>query len=105
MKIVSSTRRCFVVFIAMSATALSARSPTEKAPTAKAPKRAAQGALWESLFDGKTLDGWVKEGNEKWEVDGGSIHGKGVTQAYGYLRTAKKYVDFHLSLRFKCEAD
>ena len=89
-----------IVLMLLSATMLAA-----KPPTAKAPKPAEQGATWESLFDGKTLDGWVKEGNEKWEVDDGSIHGKGVTEAYGYLHTAKKYVDFHLSLRFKCEAE
>ena len=61
---------------------------------------------WRPLFNGKDLDGWVKVGNEKWEVEeGGVIHGEGVTKEYGYLRTEKKYVDFHLSLRFKCEAD
>ena len=88
------------VLMLMSATVLSAQSPSAKAPMPAAP-----GATWESLFDGKTLDGWVKVGEEKWEVDDGSIHGKGVTQAYGYLRSAKQYVDFHLALRFKCEAD
>ena len=29
---------------------------------------------------------------------------RGVTKEYGYLATAKKYKDFHLFLRFKCEA-
>jgi hypothetical protein len=60
---------------------------------------------WVSLFNGKDLNGWVKVGNEKWEVEDGTIHGEGVTKEYGYLRTEKKYQDFHLSLRFKCEAD
>lgn len=60
---------------------------------------------WVSLFNGKDLTGWVKVGNEKWEVEDGAIHGQGVTKEYGYLRTEKKYVDFHLFLRFKCEAD
>jgi hypothetical protein len=60
---------------------------------------------WESLFNGKDLAGWVKVGEEKWEIEDGSIHGQGITKEYGYLRTEKKYVDFHLSLRFKCEAD
>jgi len=60
---------------------------------------------WESLFNARDLTGWVKVGNEKWEVEEGTIHGQGVTKEYGYLRTEKKYRDFHLSLRFKCEAD
>src|SRR5437870_3881306 len=58
---------------------------------------------WEPLFNNKDLSGWVKVGNEKWEVENGTIHGQGVTKEYGYLRTEKKYKDFHLSLRFKCE--
>jgi hypothetical protein len=58
---------------------------------------------WASLFNGKDLTGWVKIGNEKWEVDDGTIHGQGVTKDYGYLQTEKKYKDFHLSLRFKCD--
>lgn len=61
---------------------------------------------WVSMFNGKDLTGWVKVGNEKWEVEeGGVIHGQGVTKEYGYLRTEKMYKDFHMSLRFKCEAD
>lgn len=47
----------------------------------------------------------MKVGEELWEVDHGTIAGRGITQNYGYLRTEKRYVDFHLSLRFKCEAD
>ena len=35
---------------------------------------------WVSLFDGKTLDGWQKVGNEKsvWQVKDGAIQGSGV---------------------------
>lgn len=60
---------------------------------------------WVSLFNGKDLTNWVKVGNETWEVENGAIHGIGVTKEYGYLRTEGKYRDFHLSLRFKCDAD
>ena len=63
------------------------------------------GEDWVSLFNGKDLTGWVKVGNEKWEVENGTIHGLGITKEYGYLRTEQKYKDFQLSLRFKCEAD
>jgi hypothetical protein len=60
---------------------------------------------WVSLFNGKDLSGWVKVGNEKWEVEEGAIHGEGITKEYGYLRTEKQYKDFEMSIRFKCEAD
>ncbi len=40
-----------------------------------------------------------------WTVEDGTIHGQGVTKEYGYLRTEKKYKDFWLSIRFKCEDD
>lgn len=60
---------------------------------------------WVSLFNGKDLTGWVKVGDEHWAVDDGAIHGKGITEKYGYLRTEKKYQHFELAIRFKCEAD
>jgi hypothetical protein len=60
---------------------------------------------WVSLFNGKDLTNWIKIGNEKWEIEEGVIHGEGITKEYGYLRTEKNYKDFHLFLRFKCEAD
>ncbi|MCA9192214.1 MAG: DUF1080 domain-containing protein [Planctomycetales bacterium] len=59
---------------------------------------------WKQLFDGETLDGWTKVGNEKWVVEDGAIFGEGITEEYGYLATNRQYKDFHLSLRFKCEA-
>ena len=61
-------------------------------------------AHWEPLFNGKDLSGWERVGNEKWVVEDGAIYGEGVSQEYGYLATEKTYTDFHLSLRFKCEA-
>jgi len=72
---------------------------------AQAPRPKLPGEQWVSLFNGKDLSGWVKIGNEKWEVEDGAIHGQGITKEYGYLQTEKKYKDFHLFLRFKCEAD
>lgn len=60
---------------------------------------------WVSLFNGKDLSGWRKVGEERWEVIDGAIFGQGITDAYGYLATERAYRDFHLSLRFKCEAD
>jgi hypothetical protein len=77
------------------ATILAAQSPKPKLP----------GEDWVALFNGKDLTGWTKIGNEKWEVENGTIHGLAITKAYGYLRTEKNYKDFHMSLRFKCEGD
>jgi len=62
-------------------------------------------SAWTPLFNGRDLTGWVKVGQEQWTVEDGTIYGAGVTKEYGYLRTEKKYVDFEMTLRFKCEAD
>lgn len=61
-------------------------------------------APWQSLFNGQDLTGWTKIGKEKWVVEDGSIYGEGITEEYGYLATEMTYRDFHLALRFKCEA-
>ena len=60
---------------------------------------------WISLFNGTDLTGWTKIGNESWIAENGTIHGQGLTKAYGYLETEKDYKDFQLSLRFKCVGD
>lgn len=65
----------------------------------------APGEDWVSLFNGKDLAGWVEVGNEKWGVEDGTIHGRGISKAYGYLMTEKKYKDFHFGIRFRCEGD
>ena len=80
-------------FVLLLATAASAQGREPLAPE------------WESLFNGQDLTGWEKIGNEKWVVEDGAIYGEGITEEYGYLATEKSYRDFHLSLRFKCEAD
>jgi hypothetical protein len=59
---------------------------------------------WVSLFNGKDLTNWKPVGHERWTVEDGVIHGQGVSKEYGYLATEKTYKDFHLSLRFKCDA-
>ncbi|MEQ8847871.1 DUF1080 domain-containing protein [Botrimarina sp.] len=61
-------------------------------------------APWRQLFNGKDLSGWTEVGAERWVVEDGAIYGEGVTDEYGYLATEEEYSDFHLSLRFKCEA-
>ena len=63
------------------------------------------GEDWAPLFNGRDLNGWVEVGKEKWMVENGTIHGMAVSKDYGYLKTAKNYTDFHLTLKFKCEGD
>src|SRR5438309_9756281 len=60
---------------------------------------------WVKLFNGHDLSGWTEVGQEKWTVEDGTIHGQAVTKEYGYLKTNKKYKDFEMTLRFKCEGD
>ena len=86
-------RRCLALLLILSASCLGAQAPREPS------------SGWVSLFNGKDLTNWVPVGKEKWTVEDGTIHGQGVTKEYGYLRTEKKYKDFHLALRFKCVAE
>lgn len=90
--------RTFILTLAIAATAFAQTRP-------RPPRPKLANEQWESLFNGKDLTGWVKIGNEKWEVEDGTIHGQGLSKEYGYLKTEKNYKDFWLSLRFKCEAD
>ncbi len=61
---------------------------------------------YQSIFDGKSLNGWEKYGTEKWYVkDGLLISESGPDAEYGYLATQKSYKDFELSVEFKQEAD
>lgn len=87
-------------------TAPALQAPTPQTPPAAAkPPVVSPTAGWEQVFNGKDLAGWVKVGNEKWEVIDGAIHGSALTKGYGYLRTEKKYVDFQMTLRFRAEAN
>jgi len=59
---------------------------------------------WVSLFNGKDLSGWKKNGDEKWVVEQGTIFCESTANKYGYLTTEKTYRDFILRLKFKGEA-
>jgi hypothetical protein len=89
----------------MSSVQAQAPAAQQPARPAAAAPRPEPGTPWEPLFNGKDLTGWVKVGNEKWEVESGEIHGSGLTKEYGYLRTDKPFKDFEMSLRFKCETN
>ena len=81
-------------------TALMTALAAAQGPHAKLPNE-----QWVKLFDGQSLSGWIEVGHEKWSVQDGTIHGQAVTKDYGYLKTAKNYKDFEMTLRFKCEGD
>lgn len=62
----------------------------------------------ESLFDGKTLEGWtVREGEEwLWRVEDGKIIGGSKMKAVPhntFITSAKRYQDFELTLQVKVE--
>ncbi|HRA90139.1 MAG TPA: DUF1080 domain-containing protein, partial [Planctomycetaceae bacterium] len=61
----------------------------------------ADDAEWISLFDGKTLDGWEKVGNEKsvWEVTDGAISGSG--PASMLVNTTGPYKNFRYRAEVK----
>lgn len=58
---------------------------------------------WVSLFDGKTLNGWVQRGGKaKYEARDGMIIGRTVPNTpNSFLCTEKQYSDFELELDFK----
>lgn len=61
---------------------------------------------YQSLFNGKNLDGWQNHGEEKWYVENGElICESGPKAEYGYLSTVDFYDDFELSVDFKQEAN
>jgi Domain of Unknown Function (DUF1080) len=62
---------------------------------------AAAATGWVSLFNGKDLTGWQKNGTENWTAQDGAILGESTTGKYGYLTTVNTYRDFDLRLRFK----
>jgi hypothetical protein len=65
--------------------------------------QAPPGKGWISLFDGKDLKGWVKNGQEKYVVDQGTISAESTVGHYGYLTTEKTYRNFELRVKFNPE--
>ena len=90
-------KRGVVLAAVMLVPAVCAQVPRNRAPYPN--------EQWVRLFNGKDLTNWVPVGHERWTVEDGTIHGQGVSKEYGYLRTEKKYRDFWLSIRFRCEDD
>ncbi len=61
----------------------------------------AQDDKWTALFDGKTLDGWEKVGDEEsvWKVDGGALSGSG--PASMLVNTSGPYKNFRYRAEIK----
>lgn len=68
-----------------------------------APAGADEAAKWKSLFNGKTLDGWVqKNGTAKYEVRDGTILGTTVDGSWNsFLCTEIPYEDFELQFEVR----
>jgi len=66
-------------------------------------QRAGETAKWESLFDGKSLDGWHTLPGGKWRVQNGVIVGTSskAEKRHGLLVSDKRYGDFTARLKFK----
>ena len=61
---------------------------------------------YQSIFNGKNLDGWQNHGAEKWYVENGEmVCESGPKKEYGYLSTVDYYDDFELLVDFKQEAN
>lgn len=60
---------------------------------------------WVSLFDGKSLDGWVQRGGKaKYTIENGEIVGTSVLQTPNtFLCTGRDYADFILEYEFKVD--
>ena len=60
---------------------------------------------WTPLFDGRTLDGWVRQGGAAtYRVDDGAIVGATVPKtANTFLCTQREFTDFVLELEFKVD--
>jgi hypothetical protein len=61
---------------------------------------------WQTLFDGKTLNGWmIRSGQATYTVENGVIVGRTATEgANTFLCTKRDYCDFELLLEVKCDA-
>jgi len=67
-------------------------------------KAVTQPTQYQSLFNGKNLDGWQIYGTEKWYVeDGLLVCESGPDAGYGYLGTSEKFKNFELFVDFKQE--
>jgi hypothetical protein len=87
-------------FVLLAASSLTAFAVAGSVATAVSAPNAASGG-WETLFDGKTLDGWVPRdrADVKFRVEDGLLVA-GPESPRGYLVTTKEFDDFELTVEF-----
>jgi hypothetical protein len=66
-----------------------------------------QASMFQELFDGLTLEGWVRRGGQaEFRVEDGVIVGKTrIATPNSFLCTAQEFADFELELEFKVDSD
>jgi hypothetical protein len=58
---------------------------------------------WQTIFDGKTFNGWQGDTSKTWRIENGALVGgslKDTVPHNDFLCTKKSYDDFHLKLQF-----
>jgi len=66
-----------------------------------APKATSQEAVWVTLFDGKSLEGWDQVGESNWRVeDGAVVVDKMAGKDAGYLVSKNSYKNFIVRVEF-----
>ena len=59
--------------------------------------------VWKPLADGKTLNGWHKNGEGDWTIEDGAYVGRSnKTRLYGHLVSDAQYQDFTVRFDFQC---
>ncbi len=63
----------------------------------------AEKPVWKPIADGKTLDGWHKNGLGDWTVEDGAYVGRSnKAKLYGHLVSDREYQDFTVRFKFQC---
>ena len=60
------------------------------------------GGAWKTIFDGKSLDGWMPIGNANWKLADGAVE---ANMGNGFLVSKDSYGDFELRAEFWADAD
>ena len=67
------------------------------------PARSGEPPVWKPLADGKTLNGWHKNGEGDWTIEDGAYVGRSNNaKLYGHLVSDAQYQDFTVRFEFQC---